>query len=242
MKTELKPAFYALPRGSWRDCVTLLHIPYTVWHLSYVVLGAAAAPVVHLDRVAWTTLAFFLAVGLAAHALDEYQGRPLRTRLPDASLLAIAALSLAGALFVGVVASLSISLWAIPFVLFGVFIVLSYNLELLGGSFHSEVWFALAWGAFPALVGYWANAERLDAQAFLIAGACFALSLAQRALSNQARQLRRKVRLASGRIEFQDGHVETVTIPWLLAVHERALRLVGLSIALLASGLLVSRL
>ena len=68
MKTVSRPAFYALKPGAWRDYLTLLHFPYTVWHLSYVVLGAAAAPVLHLDRVAWTSLAFFLGVGLAAHS------------------------------------------------------------------------------------------------------------------------------------------------------------------------------
>ena len=41
MKSNLRPAFYSLAKGTWRDYVTLLHFPYTLWHLSYVVLGAA---------------------------------------------------------------------------------------------------------------------------------------------------------------------------------------------------------
>ena len=133
MKTDLRPAYYALPSGAWRDYLTLLHLPYSVWHLSYVVIGAAAAPVVHLDRLAALMLAFFLAVGLAAHALDEFRGRPLRTGLSDASLLSIAIVSLAGALLIGVLASLVVSLWAVPFVIFGGLIVPAYNLEMLGG-------------------------------------------------------------------------------------------------------------
>ena len=173
MKSELRPAFYSLPAGAWRDLVTLLHLPYTAWHLSYVVLGAAAAPAVHLERVGWLALAFLLAVGLAAHALDEFQGRPLRTQLSSAWLLSIAGSSLAAAIGIGVLASLAISLWAVSFVLFGGFMVVAYNLELFGGKFHSDAWFAVAWGAFPALTGYWANAERLDFQALLIAAACF---------------------------------------------------------------------
>ena len=242
MKSDLRPAFYALSGGSWRDYVTLLHPPYTVWHLSYVVLGAAAAPKLHLDRLGLVVLAFFLAVGLAAHALDEYRGRPLRTGISDGSLVTIAVLSLVGALAIGAVSSLTISLWVIPFVLFGGFIVLAYNLELLGGRFHSDLWFGLAWGAFPALVGYWANAERLDIQGVLVAAACLALSLAQRALSRWARELRRDARSASGQIEFQDGHVQPVAIPYLLAAPEMALRLMGLAVALLAVGWLVARL
>ena len=242
MKTEVRPAFYALPPGAWRDYVTLLHLPFTIWHLSYVVLGAVAAPVLHLDRLAWLSLAFFLGVGLAAHALDEFHDRPLRSNLPRGRLLGIAAVSLTGALFIGVYASLTISLWAIPFVVSGGLIVLAYNLEWYGGRFHSDVWFGLAWGAFPALASYWANAERLDVQAFLISAACLALSLAQRVLSRRAKQLRRKVRAVSGRIEFENGSTQDISASYLLAPPETALKLMGLAVALLALGLLVARL
>ena len=183
MKSDLRPAFYALPASSWRDYVTLLHVPYTAWHLSYVVLGAAAAPVLHLDRLGGVVLAFFLAVGLGAHALDEYKGRPLGTNISDRSLLTVAAVSIAGALAIGALAIPTISFWAIPFVVFGGFIVFAYNLELFNSRFHSDTWFGIAWGAFPALTAYWANAERLDVQAYLVAAACFALTLAQRTLS-----------------------------------------------------------
>jgi len=239
---EPRPAFYALRAGAWRDYVTLLHFPYTVWHLSYVVFGAAAAPTVHMERVGLAVLAFFLAVGVGAHALDEYQGRPLGTRIPDRLLAAIAALSLAGALAIGAYVTVTISLWAIPFVLFGGFIVPAYNLEWFGRRFHSDTWFGLAWGAFPALVGYWANAERLDVAAFLVAAGCFALTLGQRALSKRARGLRRDAKVATGRVEYEGGRVEEVTIPYLLAVPEATLRLVALAVALLAVGWLVARL
>jgi hypothetical protein len=43
-RDALRPAFYALGRGGLRDHVTLLRPPYTVWHLSYVGIGAALAP------------------------------------------------------------------------------------------------------------------------------------------------------------------------------------------------------
>ena len=242
METNLRPAFYALRSGTWRDYVTLLHLPYTILHLSYVVIGSSAAPTLHVDRVGGSVLAFFLAVGLGAHALDEFQGRPLRTCIPSGWLLAIAAFSLAGALAIGVLASLTISLWTIPFVLFGGFIVPAYNLELLKGWFHSDLWFGIAWGAFPALTGYWAHAQQLDVQAFLIAAGCFALTLAHRTLSKQARALRRNAQVAAGYIEFQDGHLERITIPYLLAVPEMTLRLLGLSVSLMALGWLVARL
>jgi len=65
-----RPAFYALRSGGWRDLITLLHPPYTAWHLSYVALGAAAAPRIYAGRLGATLAAFALAVGVAAHALD----------------------------------------------------------------------------------------------------------------------------------------------------------------------------
>src|SRR5436305_10221398 len=96
-----RPAFYAARRGGWRDWWTLLHPPYTAWHLSYVVIGAALAPRVLLTNLIATVLAFFLATGLAAHALDELRGRPLRTAIPAAALVAVVVAGLAGALVLG---------------------------------------------------------------------------------------------------------------------------------------------
>ncbi|MBV8431315.1 MAG: hypothetical protein JO244_09150, partial [Solirubrobacterales bacterium] len=107
-----RPAFYALRTGGWRDLVTLLHPPYTAWHLSYVVLGTAAASgVIHGDRMAAALAAFFLAVGVSAHALDELNGRPLRTRLARGVLVSLAALGLAGAVAIGVLGCVVVSAW-----------------------------------------------------------------------------------------------------------------------------------
>ena len=242
LKTEMRPAFYALGSGAWREYATLLHLPFTVWHLSYVVLGAAVAPVVQLDRLAWTCLAFFLGVGLAAHALDELQGRPLRSSIPKGVLLGIAVASLAAASLIGAYASLAVGIWAVPFVLFGAVMVLAYNLEWSGGRFHSGLWFSLAWGALPALAGYWASAERLDPAAFLIAGACFVLSLAQRVLSRRVKSVRRDAYLVTGQIDFRDGRAEQLSASYLISAPEAALKLTGAAVALFAAGTLASRL
>jgi hypothetical protein len=80
------PAVYALRPGAWRDYVTLLHPPYTVWHLSYVVLGAGLAPTIRYGRLGASLMAFFLALGLGAHALDELHGHPLQTRISDRAM------------------------------------------------------------------------------------------------------------------------------------------------------------
>src|SRR2546421_1645821 len=178
-----RPAFYALRRGRWRDLVTLLHPPYTAWHLSYVALGAAAAPTVHLDRLLAALAAFFLAVGISAHALDELHGRPLGARISERALVTVAVVGLLGAVGIGLAGALTVSVTLLPFVAVGSFLVVAYNLELFGGRFHSDQWFAAAWGAFPALTGYWGNALSLDAAGLLVAARCWALRGAQRRLS-----------------------------------------------------------
>ena len=74
-ETEARPAFYALASGGWRDYLTLLHALYTAWHLAYVAIGAALTPEFALSRLLPTLGAFFLAVGIGAHALDELRDR-----------------------------------------------------------------------------------------------------------------------------------------------------------------------
>src|ERR1700686_1908049 len=117
-RTE-RPAFYALAGGGWRDLLTLLHPPYTAWHLSYFALGAAVAPRLHVDRLLWGLAAFGLAVGVAAHALDQLHGRALTPRLRHRPLLVLAVSSLLGALAIGVGGILTVTAWLIPFVLAG---------------------------------------------------------------------------------------------------------------------------
>ena len=147
---EVRPAFYALGGGGWRDYVTLLHPPYTLWHLSYVAVGAGLAPHFHLDRMLWALLSFFLAMGIAAHALDELKGRPLKTRIPSSILVSVAALSLLGACAIGIGAARAWGWWLLVFVMVGAAVVPLYNLEL---ALHNDWGFALTWGAFPALTG-----------------------------------------------------------------------------------------
>jgi hypothetical protein len=166
-----RPAFYALRPGGWRDLVTLLHPPYTAWMLSYVAIGAATAPQLHAGRLAAALGAFFLAVGVCAHALDELNGRPLGTRLSDRSLVALAVAGLAGAVALGVAGAVSVSPGLTVFVVAGAFLVVAYSLELFGGRFHTGFWFAAAWGAFPALTGYWINALDLHVQGLIVAAA-----------------------------------------------------------------------
>jgi hypothetical protein len=236
-----RPAFYAVGAGRLGDVVALLHPPYTAWHLSYFALGAAAAPHVHAGRVAWGLAAFALAVGVAAHALDELHGRPLATRLSDRTLIALAASSLAGALAIGVGGIVVVSAWLAPFVVAGALFLPAYNLELAGGRFHSDAWFAAGWGAFPALTGYFVNARAISAAAVLVALGCYAMSVAQRRLSTPARELRRRTASVSGERVGRDGVREPITLAALLAPLDGALAAMSIAIVVLAAALLAAR-
>jgi hypothetical protein len=237
-----RPAFYALSPGGWRDYWTLLHPPYTLWHLSYVVIGAALAPRVNVRWLLETLGAFLLAMGVAAHALDELHGRPLRTRIPDGVLRGLAVVGLGGAIALGIHGTVEVSVWLWAFIGVGGFLVVAYNLELLGGAFHSDAWFALAWGAFPVLTAYFAQTATIRVEVLLTAAACAGLSAGQRALSTPVRRLRRSVATVTGVITFGNGSMESIDASTIRAVPERALRWLSLAIPLLAAGLLAAKL
>jgi hypothetical protein len=231
-----------LPTGGWRDLVTLLHPPYTAWHLSYVALGAAAAPTLYADRLGAALAAFLLAVGVAAHALDELVDRPLRTALTRRSLIALAVVGLGGAVAIGIAGMVIVSPLLAPLVAAGAFLVLAYNLELAGGRFHTDAWFALAWGGFPAFTGYFVNALEVRPAGLLVTAGCCLLSVAQRRLSTPARELRRSTAEVSGAQRLTDGRVVELTTARLAQPLEGALSALWLALVLTAVGFVVMRL
>lgn len=237
-----RPAFYAAKRGGWRDWWTVLHPPYTAWHLSYVVIGASLAPRVHISRLVATVVAFFLAVGVAAHCLDELHGRPLRTLIPGRALIAATVVSLAGAVAIGVVGVVTVGAILVPFIVVGPLLVMAYNAELFGGIVHTDAGFAVAWGAFPVLTAYAAQAGTLAWATVLVAVGAFALSWAQRALSTPARMLRRSVQGVDGTLTLADGTVRHLDDRFLLDPLERALRAMSWGLVAVAAGIAVARL
>jgi hypothetical protein len=236
-----RPAFYAARPGGWRDWWTMLHPPYTAWHLSYVVIGATLAPRTDATRLVATLLAFFFAVGVAAHALDELHGRPLHTTIPAAWLVGLGAGGLVIACALGFVGVATVGPGLLAFIAIGPLLVLGYNLELFGGWIHTDLGFAGAWGAFPVLVGYFVQAERLDLTAALGAAAALGFSLAQRSLSTPARALRRRVARLDGSVTMHDGSVHELNAPALLKPLERALSSLSWATVALALALLIDR-
>lgn len=231
---DTAPAYYARSGGRLADWWTLLHPPYTGWHLAYVVLGACLSPQVDLGVVGLTVAAFALAMGVGAHALDELHGRPLRTGIGDRTLWAVAVLSVAAAVALGVGLALEQAVWLWPLVIAGPVLVAGYNLELFGGRLHTDLGFAVSWGGFPVVTGYVAQDPGWSPGAVVGAAAAAAaatwLSLAQRALSTPARQLRRHA-----------PDVDAAARARALAPLEGALRAMAWALPLLALGLLATR-
>ncbi len=239
---DRRPAFYAARAGGWHDWWTLLHPPYTAWHLSYVVIGACLAPHVDMTRLVATLIAFFAAVGLSAHALDELHGRPLGTHIPRAALVAVTVVGLTVAVGLGVAGVSQVGMVLVPFIVAGPALVVAYNAELFGGIVHTDVGFAVAWGAFPLVTAYVAQADGLDLAAVVGGVSAFTLSYAQRSLSQPARELRRQVDEVNGSITLADGTVRPLDEPMLRAPLERALKAMSCGLVALATALAIARL
>lgn len=240
------PAFYARRGTAGSDWWTLLHPPYTVWHLSYVVLGAAIAPGRDWVALGSSVLAFFLAVGLAAHALDELHGRPLRTRIRPSTLRAVATLALAGAVGLGIIGAFfwGEPNWALVAAMpVGMLLVIGYNLELFDGALHTDHVFAWGWGGFPVVVGYVAQSSP-QSSTLLVAVTAATLaavgtSYAQRILSTPARRLRRHTASVSGSLTTVDGARIRLDRTTLLTPLEGALRALSWAIPMAAIAVLL---
>ncbi len=237
-----RASFYALRPGGWRDYVTLLHPPYTVWHLSYVAIGASLASQLDVSRLIWTIAAFFLAVGIAAHCLDELHDRPLCTAVPRPVLVLAATVSLGAAAAIGLAGVSEVGGWLLAFVAVGVVLVVAYNLELAGGMLHTDHVFALGWGAFPVVVAGFAQGGSVTVPIALGAAFAAATSYAQRHLSNWARRLRRGSVRVHGDIEHADGRTEAATVEVLARPADHALFALAIAHALLAAALVALRL
>jgi len=229
-----RPAFYA-PTGSRRgDFVSLLHIPYTLWHLAYVAIGASLATELDWRILAGTLTAFGIGLGIGAHALDEVKSRPLRTGLSDRALWLLGLGAMAATVLIAAVGVAEVSPWVFAWAAAGVLLAVGYALEW--PVVHTDLGFAVAWGAFPVVVGYWAQARELSLPVVIVAVAAILLSLAQRALSTPARFVRRKT---IGSIVSFDDH-RTWQREQLLATWEKPLRLLTWTTIAIAIGLLAA--
>jgi hypothetical protein len=233
----LAPAFYAAHGGGWRDYWTLLHPPYTAWHLSYVLLGAALSPAPDPRIVAGALVAFGLAVGVGAHAFDELRGRPLGTRIPSLVLVSLGTAALAVAIALGLVATTMLGPLFLLFVVGGPAIVLAYGFEV--PFVHSDLGFALGWGAFPVVTTAFATGAHLVPTAFAALAATL-LSLAQRRLSTRARSIRRRAVGIRDEIVSRDGAHEPIDARALIGAPEGALSILWIALCAVALAVLLA--
>ena len=164
-----------------------------------------------------------------------------RRRSPSACSLALAAVSIGAACAIGIAGAAAWGWWLLLLVVAGAFLVVTYNLELFGGRLHNGFWFAVGWGAFPALTGYAVVAGELAPAAALAAGFAFLLSLVQLVLSKHVRFVRRQVLAVRGEVELRDGSREALDETRLLAAGEPALMLLAAATVVLAAALVAAR-
>jgi hypothetical protein len=222
------------------DLLAVLHGPYTLWHLSYVAIGAGLAASVDWLVLAGTLLAFFFGTGIAAHAFDELHTRPLHTGLPDIALRALGIGGFTVAAAIAVVGAFVLTPWVLAWAAIGITLAAGYAVEQ-PRLLHTPLGFALAWGAFPVLVGYWAQSLLLDGIALAAAAFATMTSLVQRSLSTSARNVRRTVDRAELNLHRGDS-IETWDETMVLASWERSLRVLAWAMPSLALALLLSHL
>lgn len=238
-------AWYILPsQRPWAKWFNMLHWPYTIWHLSYAVIGAALATELDWAILGWTVLAFFLGMGVAAHALDLVQGDPLRQGLNTKVLCVVAAAALALAALIGALQVYwgNISILLLIAILLGVLLSVGYNLEWPG--FHGDWQFAAWWAVFPFLVGYLAQGIEFSPTVVAMGIFMFMTAVVQRILSTRVRFIRRKTDDPYLAERFGDPvQVENGDWgggkAWLLAADETALAWMSAAMMLLAAATLL---
>ena len=242
-------AWYASGGSKLRELYTVLHLPYTSMVLSYLLIGADISPTIYPDRVVLTLLAYFLGLGLSAHALNELHTTHWVEVLGRRELIVLFALPLVGAVVIGVYGMVELEMGSgsvVPplvlmvFMFLEVFFLIAYNTDAFGGAFHSDVAFALSWAALPTLVSYYVNSLMISVGAILVAVAMAATAGIEINLSRWCKEFRRKSSLTG--MWFADGSRQTITTVQLLAKPERALKLIVVSVDLVALGLIAYRL
>jgi hypothetical protein len=211
------------------DLYNILHLPYTAMLLAFVVIGAAVSPGFHLDRLAATIAAYFLGLGIGAHAIDQLEpgGSHYVKKMGSKELVGLAAIGLVGGTAIGFYYALSLTLWLVPFILVNLFFAIAYPLpsRVAGGLFHNNLNFAFAWGFLPFITSYFVNSLALTFTGLILGLPAAAVAWSEIHLSRRSR-LARKESLPSA----NQGGLETV------------LKLLVLSTCSVALLLLVGRL
>jgi hypothetical protein len=213
----------------FRAAVGLLFLPYTGMVLAFAVIGAMLAATIHWDRVVAIVTIYFLALGIGAHALDAIGSggtKPWGEAFSRRQLWLLAAAAVGAAYAIGIYYMVSYTPLLWPIAILEGFFLLAYNLEWFGGRFHTDGWFALAWGGLPVLAGYVLQTNQISLAAVLSAAAMALLSLVEIKASRPYKALKR----AGG--DADEGRMQYL---------EAILKAVSLAVILLAAGLVAWR-
>jgi len=242
-------AWYAKSGGKIRELYTLMHLPYTSMVLSYVLIGAAVSPSVDPSRLILTLLAYFLGLGLSAHALNELHARHWGENLTRHELEVLFLVPLIAAISIGAYGmrilydasrSMTAPLILMVFISMETFFLITYNSDIAKGRFHSTVSFAFSWAALPVIISFYANALTITLSAALVASAMAATAAIEITLSRWCKDFRRKNPTVE--LTFADRTKQNLNAPELIANPEKALKLIVVAVDLLSIGLIVHKL
>jgi hypothetical protein len=246
---SVEGAWYAQSGSKIRELYTVLHLPYTSMVLSYVLIGAVLSPTLFVDRLGLTVLAYFLGLGISAHALNELNARHWGTALGKRDL-EIAFLSpLIAALCIGAYGvyvlyhadgELLHPSVLLVFIVLETFFLFAYNLNYSKGKFHNDISFAFSWAFLPFLTSYYVNSLTVTIGSVLIGLSLAATAMIEINLSRWCKDFRRRSNVKE--IRFEDDTFLRSTTEGLIENPEKALKLIVIAVDLLGIGLLIRRL
>jgi len=178
----------------FRVFMGLLFLPYTGICVSFTTIGAMLAPAIFWDRVGAIVLIYFLALGIAAHALDSIGSKkvkPWGTYFGRKQLWILSLSTLISAYALGIYYMvLYVPLLWVVAIAEG-FFVFAYNMEWFNGKFHNNGWFAFSWGSLPLLAGYVIQTNDVSLIAFAVAAATGFISYVEIKTSRPYKELKR---------------------------------------------------
>lgn len=190
----IRPTWYAGGDSWYGELWTMLHPPYTLMVLSFVIVGAVLSSSLSFVVLLATLLAYFLGLGVGAHFLDQLPGMGSRyvQHWPPSALWAIGLGSLGAGVGLGVLgAAVLHEPYLLVLVAFEGVVAVGYPLApIFRGAFHRDSVFAIAWGSLPCLTSYYAQAGSISATALLAAGSIAVVAVVEIRVSRASRRRR----------------------------------------------------
>ncbi|MFH0904258.1 MAG: hypothetical protein V1854_03610 [Methanobacteriota archaeon] len=195
----MRQTWYAAEGSKLAEFWTILHLPYTAMSLSFLAVGFGIAGVQRWDVFALVMVAYFLGLGIAAHAFDQLpgQGSSYVKYLTPRELRSMGVAAVSAAVMIGVLLMVKLAawhlLWIIPLQTF--FVVAYPYAKFAKGFFHNDIWFAVSFGYIPVMAGYYINTLTLNPEFVPWAAVAAIISMIEILLSRYVRKWRHNVYL-----------------------------------------------